>query len=83
MLLLAWLFSTDRRAIRWRTVAWGLGLQFIFAVIVIRFTFGERALAVAGDAVTRMLNNAFAGSSFVFGEFGKHGQRIQALLKGA
>src|SRR5271155_2432155 len=71
MLLLAWLFSSDRRAIRWRTVAWGLGLQFLFAVIVIRFTFGERALAVAGDTVTHMLNNAFAGSSFVFGSLGQ------------
>jgi len=71
MLLLAWLFSTDRRAIRWRTVAWGLGLQFVFAIIVIRFTFGERVLAIAGDVVTRMLNNAFAGSSFVFGSLGQ------------
>ena len=71
MLVLAWLFSTDRRAIRWRTVIWGLGLQIVFAVLVIRFTFGERILAAAGDGVTRMLNNAFAGSSFVFGELGK------------
>jgi concentrative nucleoside transporter, CNT family len=71
MLLLAWIFSTDRRAIRWRTVAWGLSLQIVFAVIVTRFAFGERALAVAGDVVTRMLNNAFAGSQMVFGELGK------------
>jgi CNT family concentrative nucleoside transporter len=71
MLVLAWLFSTDRRAIRWRTVIWGLGLQLVFAFLVLKFTFGERALAAAGDGVTRMLNNAFAGSSFVFGELGK------------
>ena len=31
VLLAAWLGSTDRRRIRWRTVAWGLGLQIIFA----------------------------------------------------
>src|SRR5271170_7951273 len=71
MLILAWLFSTDRRAIRWRTVLWGLSLQLVFAVLVMRFTFGERALAAAGDGVTRMLSNAFAGSSFVFGDLGK------------
>jgi concentrative nucleoside transporter, CNT family len=71
MLVLAWVFSTNRRAIRWRTVLWGLSLQLVFAVLVMRFTFGERALAAAGDGVTRMLNNAFAGSSFVFGELGK------------
>ena len=71
MLLLAWIFSTNRRAIRWRTVAWGLSLQLIFAVLVLRFSFGERALAAAGSAVTKMLNYAFAGSSMVFGELGK------------
>jgi CNT family concentrative nucleoside transporter len=70
MLLLAWLFSANRRAIRWRTVAWGLGLQLFFAVLVLRFTFGQQVLAAAGDGVTRMLNNAFAGSSFVFGSLG-------------
>src|SRR6185312_5995682 len=31
---LAYAFSTNRRAIRWRTVAWGLGLQLVFAFLV-------------------------------------------------
>ncbi len=70
MLALAWFFSTDRRAIRWRTVMWGLGLQLVFAVLVLKFTVGQQILAAAGDGVTRMLNNAFAGSSFVFGQLG-------------
>ena len=34
MLALALLFSTNRRAIRLKTVAWGLGLQFVFAIFV-------------------------------------------------
>jgi CNT family concentrative nucleoside transporter len=80
MLILAWLFSTDRRAIRWRTVLWGLGLQLVFAVLVMRFTFGERVLAAAGDSVTRMLNNAFAGSSFVFGELGKQHSSLGSIV---
>ena len=80
MLVLAWLFSTDRRAIRWRTVIWGLGLQLVFAFLVMKFTFGERALAVAGDGVTRMLNNAFAGSSFVFGELGKQHSSFGSIV---
>jgi CNT family concentrative nucleoside transporter len=71
MLLLAWLFSTNRRAIRWRTVIWGLGLQLLFAFIVLDFSWGQRALAAAGNAVTKLLSYAFAGSSFVFGELGK------------
>jgi concentrative nucleoside transporter, CNT family len=71
MLAAAWIFSSNRKAIRWRTVGWGLGLQFLFAVLVLRFTVGERALATAGAAVNRLLSYAFVGSEFVFGELGK------------
>ena len=71
ILALAWLLSTNRKAIRWRTAFWGLGLQWVFAVLVLRFDAGERALAAAGDAVNRMLAYAFVGSGFVFGELGK------------
>ncbi len=71
MLLLAWLFSTDRRAIRWRTVFWGIGLQFCFAFVVLRSSYGQRALASAGAAITKLLGYAFAGSSIVFGKLGE------------
>jgi CNT family concentrative nucleoside transporter len=71
MLLLAWLFSTNRRAIRWRTVVWGLGMQIVFAFLVLEWTFGQRILATVSGAITRMLNYSFAGSQFVFGELGK------------
>ncbi len=71
MLLLAWLFSTNRRAIRWRTVLWGLGLQILFAFLVIDLSVGQRVLKAIGDKVTIMLNYAFAGSSFVFGKLGE------------
>jgi concentrative nucleoside transporter, CNT family len=71
ILALAWLLSTNRKAIRWRTAAWGLGLQWLFALLVLRFDAGQRALAAAGDTVNRMLAYAFVGSSFVFGDMGK------------
>jgi CNT family concentrative nucleoside transporter len=71
MLFLAWLFSTNRRAIRWRTVIWGLGLQILFAVIVIEWPIGRAILATISAAITRMLNYSFVGSEFVFGQLGK------------
>ena len=71
MLLLAWLFSTDRRAIRWRTVFWGLALQLLFAVIVLRSTTGQAVLTAAGNGINHVLGYAFAGSQMVFGELGK------------
>ncbi len=76
MLLLAWLFSANRRAIRWRTVAWGLGLQIVFAFLVLEWTVGQRVLKSAGDAVNRLLSYAFAGSTFVFGDLGAHRSKI-------
>ena len=71
MLLLAWVFSTNRRAIRWRTVIWGLSLQIVFAFLVLEWTVGQRVLAIVGAAITHMLNYSFAGSQMVFGELGK------------
>src|SRR5438128_715456 len=41
MLGLAFAFSTDRRAIRVKTVAWGLGLQAAFAVFVVNADIGR------------------------------------------
>ncbi len=71
MVLLAWLFSTNRKAIRWRTVAWGLGLQILFAFIVLRVNAGRDLLAAAGAGANKLLDYAFDGSAFVFGDLGK------------
>ena len=76
MLGLAYAFSTNRHAIRLKTVAWGLGLQFVFAVFVLRIDAGRQAFQKAGDVVNRLLSYAFAGSQFVFGELGKQGSHL-------
>ncbi len=73
---LAYAFSTNRRAIRLKTVAWGLGLQFLFAVFVLRVDAGRAAFQRAGDAVTQLLSYAYAGSHFVFGDLAKPGSQL-------
>lgn len=70
VLLAAWLGSTDRRHIRWRTVAWGLSLQVLFAFLVLRFDFGQQAMAWAGDLVNHMLGATAAGTKVLFGALG-------------
>src|SRR5450755_961632 len=70
MLGLAYLFSTDRKAIRLNTVLWGFGLQLAFAVFVLRFSAGRRIFEFAGYYVNLLLSYAFVGSQFVFGELG-------------
>ena len=67
---MAYLFSTNRRAIRYKTVGWGLGLQIAFAFLVMRWTIGQDIFAYLGRGATKLLSFAFYGSSFVFGELG-------------
>ena len=71
MLGLAYIFSTNRRAIRLKTVAWGLGLQFVLAVFVLRVQTGRWLFAMAGDGAKHLLDFSYYGSVFVFGELGK------------
>jgi len=68
--LAAWLGSTDRKAIRWRTVYWGLGLQFAFAFLVLRFRYGQQFMSSAGAVVQNMLAATTAGTKILFGELG-------------
>ncbi len=63
----AYVLSTNRAAIRWRTVVWGLSLQLTFSLLVLRLGFGRRLWAVGGEAVTQLIVAADEGGSFVFG----------------
>src|SRR5262249_31608148 len=67
---IAYAFSTNRRAINWATVAWGLSLQIVFAIIVLKTTIGQRVFTVLGAAITRLLGFAGVGAAFVFGPLG-------------
>src|SRR3979490_1854559 len=70
MLGLAYIFSTNRKAIRLKTVLWGFGLQLCFAIFVLRFEAGRRIFQFLGYYVNLLLSYAFVGSQFVFGELG-------------
>jgi len=73
MLGLAYAFSTNRRAINKKTVVWGLGLQVVFAIFVLKIELGRVLFQKAGDAVNRLLSYSFEGSKFVFGALGAQG----------
>ena len=66
-------FSTDRKAIRAKTIAWGVGLQFLFAVLVTKFTYGQRFMETAGSGVNKLLSYAGVGAAFLFGPLGTGG----------
>jgi len=69
ILAVAWLFSSHKRAIKYRLIAWGLGLQFAFAVIVLK-TPASEVLRAVSNGVAAMFGYAEAGSTFVFGQLG-------------
>ena len=71
MLGLAYLFSTDRKAIKLKAVLWGVGLQLVFAVFVLKFEIGRLLFEKAGFLVNKLLSFSYIGSEFVFGEIGK------------
>jgi CNT family concentrative nucleoside transporter len=62
--------SRQRRAIRWRIVAWGLGLQFLVALFVLRTQVGFNLLEKVSQGAVWLLNFSFEGSKFVFGPLG-------------
>ena len=67
---LAWLLSTNRFKVRWRTVVTGIAIQFALALLILRTAPGEAFFEVATDVVTTFLAFADDGSEFVFGEEG-------------
>jgi len=67
ILAFAWLCSSHKRSIRLRTVAWGLGLQFAFALLVLKTPFSQVLRAIS-SAVAALFGYANVGSTFVFGK---------------
>lgn len=73
LLALAWLLSEDRRRVPWRVVAWGLGLQLAFALLLLRTPWGQAAFQGARAVVTRLLSFTDAGSAFLWGSLFRTG----------
>ncbi len=66
LVTLAWLCSSARRAVRWRPVAWGIALQFIFASVILRTGPGRRVFEAVNRAVVAVLDCQYEGARFVF-----------------
>jgi len=81
ILTIAYAFSTNRRAIDRRTVAWGLSLQILFALIVLKTSVGRLVFQKLAAVINRLLDFAFVGSSFVFGPLGSKTVWPQIMTK--
>ncbi|HEX9689162.1 MAG TPA: nucleoside transporter C-terminal domain-containing protein [Thermoanaerobaculia bacterium] len=81
ILLVAFLSSTNRRAIRWRTILWGVGLQILFAFAVLRWPWGQFALRKTADFITNIIGYAGFGARFVFAWLAEDQTFLNAIRK--
>jgi len=77
---LAYLFSTDRRAIKLKTVLWGIGLQIVLGIFVLRVKSGQIIFQTLGNGAKHLLDFSYVGSSFVFGELGKSDSNLGLIF---
>lgn len=66
LILIAFLFSSNRKAINWKTVAVGLAFQLVIAVGVLKVAFIEKIFDFIGGIFVAILNFTLAGSDFLF-----------------
>ncbi|HEX4640605.1 MAG TPA: nucleoside transporter C-terminal domain-containing protein [Chthoniobacterales bacterium] len=67
MLVCAWLLSNNRKRFPWRTVIWGLALQFVFAIFILRTPVGLRLFQGAQVMMNQLNAYAYEGAKMVFG----------------
>ncbi len=63
-----WALSRNRKAIQWRLVAWGLGLQMIFGIVVLLTPVGGMVFGRINELLLDIMRFSEAGSSFLFGD---------------
>ncbi|MBD2562201.1 MULTISPECIES: NupC/NupG family nucleoside CNT transporter [Nostoc] len=77
---ISYAFSVNRQAVRWRLVAWGLGLEFVFALVILKTPWGFNVFKSLGDFISQFLAFSDVGAKFVFGEnFKDHFFAFQVL----
>jgi CNT family concentrative nucleoside transporter len=68
---LAWALSNNRRIIPWRVIAWGLGLQVLFGIIILKTTAGQVVFDYIRLGANKLLSFSDAGAGFLFGNLYK------------
>jgi len=64
---IGYLISANRSAIKWRPVLWGIALQLIIAVMILRIPLAYGIISWIGTGITTFLEFSNVGAEFVFG----------------
>ncbi len=70
LLAIAWLMSSNRKRFPWRTVIWGMILQFTFAIFILKTPIGLRLFQGAQVMMNQLNACAYEGAKMVFGPLG-------------
>ena len=68
LILIAYLFSNDRKAINWKTTAIGLTAQLVLAIAVLKIEFAQRIFEFFGKIFIKTLDFTMEGSRFLLGD---------------
>lgn len=66
-LAVAWGLSNNRKRFPWRTVLSGLGLQFLFGLLILKTDVGKSVFGAARTAAEKLIEVSVDGAAFVFG----------------
>ena len=69
LLSIALAMSNNRKAISWQLVAWGLGIQILFAIIILKTPVGVPFFGAIDIGIKNLLSFSDAGSDFLFKSF--------------
>jgi CNT family concentrative nucleoside transporter len=67
MIAVAWAISYNRKLFPWRTVVWGVGLQFTLALLILKTPWGALLFEFAGKVIQNLILFSNEGCKFVFG----------------
>jgi concentrative nucleoside transporter, CNT family len=73
LLGICYAMSNNRSRISWKLVRWGLGLQLVLGLLVLKTRPGQALFRFANDAITKLLSFTGDGASFLFGNLAKQG----------
>lgn len=68
MVGIAYLLSSDKKAIRWKTIIIGVSLQIFFGLIILKTPFGKAVFEQARTLFVGILGFTQEGSNFIFGQ---------------
>ncbi len=70
LLLIAWVFSEDRKAVPWRAIGAGIALQLLLAVLLLKLPYAKDLFLLLNDLLSSIEKATQAGTTLVFGYLG-------------